>query len=262
MGGQRDSERDADPRLRFERVAEIGSTSSELLQRPFAPEPATPVVLLADRQTAGRGRNGRGWLADPQASLAFSIGLERSLDAGARSLLGLPLVVGLAVAERLEAFGVQVMLKWPNDVMRERADGRWGKAGGILVETRQSAGVQRIVIGCGLNLRAAPALDAASQAVAALFDSGEAPPREALAAAIAARVLEDFRRFLESGLEPFADRWRRHDWLAGSAIDVLLPDGTRIAAVARGVDRVGGLVVEADDGLRTLLSGEISVRRR
>ncbi len=105
------------------------------------------LLVVADEQTAGRGRQGRGWSAPPGSSLMLSVLLERG-SLGGVSLL--PLTVGVAIAEaaRAHAEGAEIALKWPNDLLARRGAGGWGKAGGILVESDD----RWVVVGCGINV--------------------------------------------------------------------------------------------------------------
>jgi BirA family transcriptional regulator, biotin operon repressor / biotin---[acetyl-CoA-carboxylase] ligase len=255
------------PPIRFEHVAEVDSTNAALMGRPFAASPGAPVLLLADRQTAGRGRHGRRWLSDPEGSLTMSIGYERTI--GSERLLGLSLAIGVALADELALLGARPLLKWPNDVycpspqQTDAVRANYAKAGGILVEARQQATVRRIVVGCGLNLRPSDAVSAAEagQPVAALFPSDRTPDRVALARSLGAAIVVALDSFLEDGFAPFAARWRELDWLEGSRIDVQQPDGTRVTGVARGVDADGALRVETAGAVVALVSGEASVRR-
>jgi len=245
---------------RFEHVASIDSTSSALMRRPLAEAPQPPCALLADRQEAGRGRSGRSWLADPQRSLALSVAVER-LDDGA-SLLGLPLAVGVAVADVLAAHGAAPRLKWPNDLLVE-TQGGLAKAGGILVEVRQQGGVQRVVAGVGLNLAPSALLDdpRIGQPAAALFAEGAAPRRESLARALAAAIAGAILDFVRTGAAPWIARWRALDALAGRPVTLLRPDGSQAAAIARGVDDDGALRVEYPDGRSArVIAGEVAVR--
>lgn len=255
------------PPIAFEHVARLDSTNAELMRRPFADAPQPPTLLLADVQTAGRGRNGRLWLSDPARSLTLSLGYEHRI--GAEKLLGLPLAIGVAVADELAAHGARPMLKWPNDVYcilpgEPGLSPRIAKAGGILVEARQQGDVRRIVIGCGLNLADSDAVSAAStgQPVAALFDQRAAPDRVALAQSLGAALLATLRRFLTEGLAPFSGRWRELDCLAGHPIEVLHPDGRLETGIARGIDGQGALWLDAGGRLVALIGGEVSVRRR
>ena len=96
-------------------VEETGSTNADLLKRAAAL--SAPLLLVARNQTAGRGRAGRSWLSSSEGSLTFSLAWR--FDGGLPRLTGLPLAVGVALAETLERLGVQVGLKWPNDVLRD-----------------------------------------------------------------------------------------------------------------------------------------------
>jgi BirA family transcriptional regulator, biotin operon repressor / biotin---[acetyl-CoA-carboxylase] ligase len=246
----------------FEHVARIDSTSAELMRRSFAAAGPAPTVLLADEQDAGRGRNGRRWLSDPACSVTFSVSVERHADGA--SLLGLPLAVGAAIAEVLDAHGAQPLLKWPNDLWRDGPDGG-AKAGGILVEVRQFGERQRIVAGCGLNLSPSARVDAdrVGRPVAAVFAPGAAPERIALARVLGAAVAATLERFPVTGLAPYLAGWRSRDALAGRAIDLIRPDGRREPGRAEGIDDEGALQVALDDGRRErLIAGEVSVRPR
>lgn len=249
-------------RLRFEHVESIDSTNAALMRRPFGVQPLPPCALLADHQTAGRGRNGRQWLDDSERSLLLSVSID--LHAEDARVLGLPLAAGVVLAELLEQHAVSVRLKWPNDLY---LDGPAGpvKAGGILVEARQSGAVRRIVIGCGLNLSPSHAItpDTAHQPVGALFAVQGPPPREQLARRLASELVAATEGFARDGLPPFIDRWRSRDLLAGQEVDVIRPDGRRDAGIARGIDEVGALIVDFDDGrIEHCMAGDVSVRRR
>jgi BirA family biotin operon repressor/biotin-[acetyl-CoA-carboxylase] ligase len=246
----------------FEHVARIDSTSAELMRRPFGTSARPAVVLLADAQDAGRGRNGRRWLSDPARSLTFSVAIERRADGA--GLLGLPLAVGVAICDVVAARGARPLLKWPNDLWCDPAAGG-GKAGGILVEVRQLGPLQRVVVGCGLNLVDGGVLEGADlgQPVSGLFTMSAMPARVPLARALGDAVADAVLRFADAGLSPFLARWRARDLLAGRPIDVLRPDGRRESGRGAGVDDDGALRVEFDDGrVERLIGGEVSVRPR
>jgi BirA family transcriptional regulator, biotin operon repressor / biotin---[acetyl-CoA-carboxylase] ligase len=257
------------PPIRFEHVARIDSTNAALMRRPFADAPQPPTLLLADEQTAGRGRNARRWWSDPARSLTLSLSYEGAIEAG--RLLGLPLAVGVALADELARHGARTRLKWPNDLYCASAHARdpgaaprMAKAGGVLVEVRQQGTLRRVVVGCGLNLADSDAVSPSGtgQPVAALFAEDAMPERVALARSIGAAVLAAVRRFVAEGLEPFAARWDELDWLAGHPVDVLHPDGRTEAGIARGIDAQGALRVDTGERIVAVLGGEVSVRRR
>ena len=248
--------------LSFEHVARIDSTSSALLRRPFEAAPQPPRALMADVQEAGRGRGGRPWLSDPQCSLAVSVAVERQADAA--TLLGLPLAVGVAIAEVLSVHGARPRLKWPNDLMVETPAGL-AKAGGILVEARQQGALQRVVVGFGLNLAPTATIGEAQvgQPVAALFDRSRLPARLPLARELALAVAVVVPAFARQGLGPWLGRWRALDALAGHRVELRAADGSLRVATAQGIDDDGALRVHFDDGSRErIVSGEVGVRRR
>lgn len=247
---------------RFEHLARIDSTSAELMRRAFGDAPGPATILLADVQEVGRGRNGRRWLSDATHSLAVSVLLERRRDAA--SLLGLPLAVGVAVAGVLAPHGAHPRLKWPNDLFVDTPEGT-AKAGGILVEVRQSGAIQRIVVGVGLNLLASPAIGGADtgQPVGALFAAGAVPERLVLARELGEAIAAAVGRFPSQGLAACLPAWRALDVLAGQPVDLIDAQGHRRPGVARGVDDDGALLVgHADGSVERVIANEVSVRRR
>lgn len=237
-------------------VASTGSTNADLRQHLGQPVPPTgPVLLAAEAQTAGRGRAGRSWLAAPGDSLCFSIGWP--LHGPVARLAGLPLAVGVAIAQTLREAGHPVTLKWPNDLL---LDGE--KLGGILVETvaqrAEAAGPQWVVIGIGLNVHANPDRDAGiGHPVAAL---GRGIDRNALLASLADALAQAMHQFDAEGLAPFIDRWQR--WHAFAGLPVAIVDHGRQLheGVARGIDASGCLLLEAASGTLAIAAGDVSLR--
>ncbi|QWP78463.1 bifunctional biotin--[acetyl-CoA-carboxylase] ligase/biotin operon repressor BirA [Lysobacter sp. K5869] len=239
----------------------IDSTNSELLRRPTPARGAA--VLLAERQTGGRGRRGRVWASPLAAHLYLS--LARSFGGGLARLGGLSLVAGIAAAEALHTLGFQaVRLKWPNDLVALDGDGL-RKLGGLLVEGGgEYAGPARAVIGLGLNVRmpaaAAAQIDQPWCDLAAL--AGAQPPaRSAVVAALLDSLLPALDEFDAQGLAPFLDRYAAFDALAGQTVGVLGSDAEH-RGTALGLADDGALRVRLDDGEeRRFHAGEVSVRR-
>jgi BirA family transcriptional regulator, biotin operon repressor / biotin---[acetyl-CoA-carboxylase] ligase len=208
---------------------------------------ADGTLVLADSQTAGRGRRGRVWMDEPGASLLASILLRPRLEASRLPLLSL--AVAVAVAETLaEVADVPARLKWPNDVL---VGGR--KIAGILLESRLGP-VPVVVVGIGVNLaqREFP-VSLQGRATSVALESDRAVGREALVGALLER-LERWRVSLEQGATAAVlDRWRALADTLGSAVTV---DGAR--GVAIDVDTDGALLVADGDRRYRIVSGEIA----
>ncbi|WP_147654063.1 bifunctional biotin--[acetyl-CoA-carboxylase] ligase/biotin operon repressor BirA [Vulcaniibacterium gelatinicum] len=243
----------------LEVVWSLDSTNSELLRRPAPAQGCA--VLLAERQTGGRGRQGRAWASPLAAHLYLS--LARRFGGGLARLGGLSLVAGLAVAEALHDLGLaRIRLKWPNDLVVEQG-GVLHKLGGLLVEGGgEHAGPVRAVIGLGLNVRMPAAFAAAiDQPWTDLATLGAETDRNRLAAAVLARLLPALEAFDRDGLAAMLPRYAAFDALAGRAVTLHGHDGA-VAATALGLAADGALRVRLADGReREVHSGEVSVRR-
>lgn len=239
----------------------IDSTNSELLRRPTPAQGAA--VLLAERQTGGRGRRGRVWASPLAAHLYLS--LSRSFGGGLARLGGLSLVAGIAAVEALQRLGyADVRLKWPNDlVVLDGAGLR--KLGGLLVEGGgEYAGPARAVIGLGLNVRmpaaAAAQIDQPWCDLATLA-APSALSRNEVATALLDSLLPALDEFDTAGLAPFIDRYAAFDALAGQAVTVHGAQAEH-AGTAIGLADDGALRVRLADGEeRRFHAGEVSVRR-
>jgi BirA family biotin operon repressor/biotin-[acetyl-CoA-carboxylase] ligase len=233
----------------------LDSTNAEALRRG-APAQGTQ-VLFAERQSAGRGRRGRPWVGPPGNSLLLS--LSRRFDGGLARLGGLSLVAGVAVAEALQALGLQAAaLKWPNDLVVAQR-----KLGGLLVEgSGEAAGTASAVVGLGLNLRMPAAVgEALDQPWTDLAHHlSPLPGRNAIAACLLDHLLPALDVFDATGLAPFLSRYARLDALHGAEVVLHQPDG-QTAATALGIADDGALRVSVAGVERRVHSGEVSVRR-
>jgi BirA family biotin operon repressor/biotin-[acetyl-CoA-carboxylase] ligase len=237
----------------IEVVAETGSTNADLLTR--LPQLSAPLLLVAERQTAGRGRAGRPWHSEPGAVLTFSLAWH--FDQPLHALTGLPLAVGVAIAETLSDLGVPVNLKWPNDVLKE---GR--KLAGILIETAKAAPRSSwAVIGIGLNLKLPASLAADIGQPAASLDLPDVDIN-ALLGKIANALAEALVQFEQHGLPAFIARWNR--WHAHASQTVCILEGERILHEGRalGITDNGALLLETAGGIVSVMSGDVSLRAK
>ena len=250
-------------------VGTTGSTNADLLAEARAGAPEG-LVLVADHQTAGRGRRGRSWVAPPGAALLASVLLRPR--AGSAALTLLSPAVGLAVRDACADAGADVQLKWPNDVIAS-VPGEPGEAklAGVLAEADvPSGGTAAVVAGFGVNLVSQPALSAmvAAQAgeagrdftplpATALDALAVAPPhRNELLVSVLVRLDAWYRRLQEpSGGRALLDELRRHSATLGRRVRVLTPAGT-VTGMAADLTADGRLVVETADGLVEIAAGD------
>jgi len=248
------------PLVAIEVVDEIASTSTELLRRANRKD-IHATALVAEWQTAGRGRRGRKWSAVAGGSLTFSLGWR--FDQGAGYLAGLSLAVGVAVIRALEAEGLPgVELKWPNDLIHRHL-----KVGGILVELNGDAlGPSTVVVGVGLNVRmpasAKRDIEQPVSDLTAVAGRGAEPiDRNRLLGRLVAELASAFSAYADSGFPSFAAEWQRRHAYQGKPVRLLLPDGASVNGTVAGVDSSGALVLADGPRRSRFLSGEISLRR-
>jgi BirA family biotin operon repressor/biotin-[acetyl-CoA-carboxylase] ligase len=247
-----------DKLVRLDVVWSTRSTNTDLIERANPPRGHSE-VLLAEFQTAGRGRRGRTWLAPPGGAVCLSLSWtfpEVPRDAGTLSL-----ATGVCVLRALESLGVaNVRLKWPNDVLIDHR-----KLGGILIELRaESAGPACAVVGIGMNVALAADLRAriaatGLQAVDLVSAVNIPISRNALAASLIDSCVRGLMEFEREGLRPFIEEWRHADALRGRPVSVQAGDDVS-RGLARGIDLSGALLVETTHGLKKFFSGEVTVR--
>lgn len=250
------------PGLSVEALVETDSTSTRLLERARSGDGA-PCLLVAERQTAGRGRLGRTWFSDTSSStadgpgsLTFSLGLTLA----PADWSGLSLAVGVALAEALHP---GVRLKWPNDLwlIDEAAPGAPGrKLGGVLIETAALPdGGRYAVIGVGLNLARPEARPEITQATAGWREIEPLARAPEMLARLAPPLLIALGVFEQQGFAAFTARFAARDALAGRPVQTTDPGAEH--GVADGVDARGALRVRTERGEECLIrSGEVSVR--
>lgn len=241
------------PGFTVEVVPEIDSTNAELMRR-LRSGVHDPVLLVAEHQTAGRGRLARPWHSSAGAagvsgpgSLTFSLGLPLA----PKDWSGLSLAVGWSLAQSLHP---EIGLKWPNDLWWQRR-----KLAGILIETANSGagtpGSRYVVIGIGLNIQCPTVPDLATEP-AGLRELLPGTGAGQALTMLMAPLVETLLTFEQQGFAPFQAAFNARDALAQLAVN--LSDGMQ--GVAMGVDRGGALQVQTAQGLQRVTSAEVSVR--
>lgn len=224
---------------------------------------ASGSVVLAEQQSAGRGRRGKSWVSPFAANIYLSMVWD--FEQGAQALEGLSLAIGVAVKRVLTAQGIDaVQLKWPNDIYVERK-----KLGGILLEmVGDPAGQCTVIVGIGLNV-CMPAKSGGeieqdwtdvTTELKRQNPARSSPSRNALAAALISEILPLLSRFQSQGFAAYRDEWQAADAFYGLNAVISTPKQS-IVGVVRGVDGNGALRLELESGkVESFIGGELSLR--
>lgn len=240
-------------RVDIDALPSCESTNSTLMAQAEAGAPSGRVVV-ADMQTAGRGRRGRHWIASPGDSLTFSLLWRFPPQSPAPAALSL--AVGVALARAIEAVsGQAIQLKWPNDLLHDNR-----KLGGILTEL-QPGNLRSAVIGIGLNLRLPASLPAEiAEASTALDTLIDLPRRDVVLAACLRHLIEVLDAYAINGFAPLHGEWQAHHAWPGEAVRISGGSET-IEGRCHGIDMDGNLLIETPAGLRSVSTGDVSLRR-
>lgn len=233
----------------------LDSTNAEAL-RSIERGMAAPFLVLAERQTAGRGRRGRKWVSPFAENLYYSLVLR--IDGGMRQLEGLSLVVGLAVMETLRDLGIAgAGLKWPNDVLVGEK-----KIAGILLElVGDPADVCHVVLGVGINVNMQEADEVDQQWTSMYLEAGRAFDRNLLVARLGGVLQEHLNRHQSSGFAVLQAQWEQGHLWQGRAVS-LIAGVNRIDGVVMGIDGQGALRLKVDGVEKVFSGGELSLRLR
>ncbi|WP_447777784.1 bifunctional biotin--[acetyl-CoA-carboxylase] ligase/biotin operon repressor BirA [Pseudomonas chlororaphis] len=231
----------------------IDSTNAEALRAVERGVPA-PFLVLAERQTAGRGRRGRKWVSPFAENVYYSLVLR--IDGGMRQLEGLSLVVGLAVMQTLREFGVAgAGLKWPNDVLVGRK-----KIAGILLElVGDPADVCHVVLGVGINVNMQKTDEVDQQWTSMRLESGKQVDRNQLVARLSMMLRAYLERHQAQGFSSIQEEWEQNHLWQGNAVS-LIAGVNKIDGVVMGIDQQGALRLEVDGVEKVYSGGELSLR--
>ncbi|WP_440093652.1 bifunctional biotin--[acetyl-CoA-carboxylase] ligase/biotin operon repressor BirA [Pseudomonas syringae] len=215
-----------------------------------------PLLVVAEQQTAGRGRRGRKWVSPYAENLYYSLVLR--IDGGMRQLEGLSLLVGLAVMNVLRDMGVQgAGLKWPNDVLVGRQ-----KIAGILLELiGDPADVCHVIIGIGVNVNMRASTEVDQLWTSVKLQTGAPADRNTIAARISAQLEALLAVHRQEGFLAFQKEWERGHLWQGAAVKLLSGIET-VEGVVLGVDSLGALRLEVNGLEKSFSGGELSLRLR
>lgn len=233
----------------------IGSTNAAAIKL-IAENSPPPFVVLAERQTAGRGRRGRKWVSPFGENIYYSLALR--IDGGMRQLEGMSLLIGLAVLKTLREMGVQgAGLKWPNDVLVGRR-----KIAGILLElVGDPADVCHVIIGVGINVNMRATEEVDQLWTSLRLEVGSMASRNELAGKLTCNIEGYLSVHQVSGFEVFRAEWESNHLWQGCAVTLLAGTQT-VDGVVLGIDPQGALRLQVGSDERVFSGGELSLRLR
>lgn len=214
-------------------------------------------IVLAEQQTAGRGRLGRTWISPFGCNIYCSL-LWR-FDLATSVLSGLGIVVAVALAKALSGYTEGLEIKWPNDILY-----RGQKLAGVLLEMQGEAnGPAAVVMGLGVNVNMSemPPQQIDQPWTDMHTASGKLISRNELAAKIIEQLVRAVQEFENQGLADFVSSWSQWDMLRDQAVEIQMANQA-ITGIARGIDEVGALRVETDGVVKSYMAGEASLRKR
>jgi BirA family biotin operon repressor/biotin-[acetyl-CoA-carboxylase] ligase len=249
------------------RHARVGSTNDLVKQRARAGD-AEGLVILAEEQTAGRGRQGRGWVAPPGSSLTLSL-LLRPYWIPPADTFALTMLAGVALCEATEeTTSLQAALKWPNDLLlpaRPGAPPDTHKAAGVLSEFElEDDRILWVVVGMGINVNWSPSgvvdgRDLAQVATSLADAAGRPIDRAALLRALLSRLDARYLALRQGRREELFTAWRGRLATLGQAVMVRLPRG-ELRGIAEDVEPSGALLLRDERGVvQTILAGDVGV---
>ena len=211
-------------------------------------------LVYAERQTAGKGRLGRSWLANPYENLTFSLILRPILPPEALNLL--PLYASVAVAEAIEhETGLSVECKWPNDLL---IGGK--KSAGILLEgSLKEDGLDYVVLGIGVNVNQTSFPDDfAPRATSLKVQAGKDIDRILLLRQILRTLETHYTAIMKKGFHNLLPLWLSRTTMINKEISVT-QDGTVISGIVKGLSPEGALILDAGGTEKTLFAGDVTI---
>lgn len=245
------------PALTVEVLEEATSTNAVAADRARAGA-AEGLVVVAERQSAGRGRLDRVWQTPSRAALLFSVVLRPEVPPA--DWPWLPLLTGHSVARALRGLGYDAGVKWPNDVLVARADGESRKLVGILVERIETSDGPAAVVGVGINVSLTPDELPVPTATSLAIESGTEPDRTEVLVAVLSTLVEAYDAWQAGGpaaRDRLASSYAVACVTVGRDVRVELPGGEALLGRATGVDRSGRLVVSGPAGETAVGAGDV-----
>jgi len=234
----------------IETVAELGSTNAEMVARSKRTEPPREGTwLVADRQTAGKGRLGRDWQDGAGNFMGSTLVHLRPGDPPPQTLALVAALAAYDATAPLLSEPHRLMLKWPNDLLLDGA-----KLAGILLESTGRS----VIIGIGVNLISAPNLP--DRRTACLSDTGARVSRDDFASMLAAQMRDALTLWRDAGIEQVVARWETHGPATDARVRAEVPGQGAVDGIYSGLNREGAMLLRLEDGtMRVIHAGEVSL---
>jgi len=237
----------------------LTNTGSDKLERYCATvEANNNLIVVSKEQTLGKGRDGRVFLSQKDFGIWATFCMD--FDMNEVSIDGLSLAIGVGLVEELAQLGLEIGLKWPNDLVVVESDGKLSKLCGILIETSlRTNALSSLRIGVGLNLRASSSHEFKSVGLSELLESSRDQPLsyEEGFTLLTRSIAKAWTEFKLGGIEAFLTRWEKHSIMHGKQIS-FIRDGKNESGVVVGLDNHGALLVRYSNGYTVNIhSGEV-----
>lgn len=235
---------------------EVGSTNEIALQQ-FCRHDILPAVCVAESQTQGRGRHGRSWISPKSANIYMSLAWAFSVDIN--ELQRLSLATGVVIAEMLESYGLQVDLKWPNDIQLKGK-----KIAGILLESQiKKSGQINLVMGVGLNIDMPNAeavdIDQLWTDMRRENKTGVDLNSNEIAGKLLCRMMQLCNEYEKLGFEPYRNKWQNYDVCTGMSVKI--KEAEKVCyGTCLGINDEGALRVMIDGGEQIFYGADVSIR--
>jgi len=238
-------------------VFDVTSSTNDQLLSHLPDKNGGFIACIANQQTAGRGRNGNVWHSPANANIYMSVGMV--LDVQEMSeLSGLSLASGVALARLFDSMGLNVGLKWPNDILSGDK-----KLAGILVETRVKARQVFVVVGVGVNVsmteQADEFIDQPWIDLTSLMGGERVLDRNQLAAQLLASLIQSLLQYIKEGFKPFAIDWKKYDMLSGRNV-IIKTEETEFSAKVLGINKDLGLKVQINKEEKVFYAADIKLK--
>lgn len=238
-------------------IIPVVDSTNEYLQQLVSQGTPSGYVVLAEQQTAGRGRRGHQWVSPFGANIYLSMAWR--FNSSAHELSGLGIAVATSLARSLAKFAAGLGVKWPNDILWKEQ-----KLAGILLEIQGEAnGPAAVIIGVGVNVNMPTdighSIDQAWVDLARIQQDHVS--RQQVAAHVIDGLLEAMHDYQTRGFDPVRQGWSEWDLLDGKLLNIKMENQT-ITGTGRGIDEHGAILVECDGKLERFLAGDVSLRRQ